>query len=119
MQPRQRRRAHVQHQGRRRDGLGRMKAHSSTAGFAAALAPEMRARGDAAAGGGDCRWALLKTRRRRGHCLNVFCFLRAAPILAAPRVASVAALFFVISMPLLADQNLRGFQGSLAAGVEN
>ena len=37
-----------------------MKAHSSTEGFAAALAPEMRARGDAAAGGGDCRWALLK-----------------------------------------------------------
>ena len=37
-----------------------MKAPSSMAGFAAALAPEMRARVDGAAGGGDCRWALLK-----------------------------------------------------------
>ena len=95
-----------------------MKAHSSTAGFAAALAPEMRARGDAAAGGGDCRWALLKTQEAQGALFKCFLLL-AYSLLAAPRVATVAALFFVISMPLLAVQNLHGVQSSRAAEVKN
>ena len=61
-----------------------MKAHSSMASFVAALAPEMRARVDRAAGGGDCRWALLKNQEAQGALLNVFlarCFLLAAPLL--------------------------------------
>ena len=61
-----------------------MKAPSSMAGFAAALAPEMRARVDGAAGGGDCRWALLNNQEAQGALLNVFlarCFLLAAPLL--------------------------------------
>ena len=71
-----------------------------------------------AAGGGDYRWALLKNQEAQGALFKCFLLL-AYSILAAPRVATVASLFFVIPMPLLADQNLRGFQGSLAAGVEN
>jgi hypothetical protein len=37
-----------------------MSARNCAAAFAAALAPEMRACGGEAGGGGDCRWALLR-----------------------------------------------------------